>query len=417
MNFLLYPFFYAIAYVVLTIVGYCFFRKKKSIGCILALVYAVSAFSSVYYYNTGWYSGLKLLVEPYIYLFFVTTVTIVPFFFANNLETYPVDANKKQDALIYGISIFFAVCSFWWFLEDLKIMAVYGIADINFVANYDGTDYTGERISFLGRKFKFFAMHLKEIGTFCLFYQLTRLKKRKKLILLLVLGSLASCLDSFMGGHRFVIVLTIINYSVYYLLFRNLLSNSVREKIKKIAIVFLVIVVLCLSAVTLARFASGKSDLDLMTWVTLYSGEGPLRFNLQAWNMPIHTEGDNTFTVIKDLLGFDAPNTFEERTIKWGGKHGLWYMVYYTAIGDVFFDFGIVGTALFSIMLALISFYLINNYRGNAGDLLILGLILKYIMFGFMYNPYLSYDSQIELIIAFGIGMIIRNMGRKRVHL
>ena len=172
-----------------------------------------------------------------------------------------------------------------------------------------------------------------------------------------------------------------------------------------------------MSAVTLARFASGKSDLDLMTWVTLYSGEGPLRFNLQAWNMPIHTEGDNTFTVIKDLLGFDAPNTFEERTIKWGGKHGLWYMVYYTAIGDVFFDFGIVGTALFSIMLALISFYLINNYRGNAGDLLILGLILKYIMFGFMYNPYLSYDSQIELIIAFGIGMIIRNMGRKRVHL
>lgn len=401
MNYIYYPYLYTLLYLILYIYSLFKFKSKESsyIGRIIVLVYFLAALSSVYFYMNSSYYGQTLTLAPYIYLFITTTICIFPFFDTSRLDTKPIIFSKNSESFLNAFSYLLGFFSLMWFIE-LFFIGSGGITNIDFASNYGGVDYVGERMSWIGRKFKFISMWTLNILYFLLFYQLSKQKKNKPLILLLLLGSLASPIDALMGGRRFIMVFSLSRYVIFYLLFRQSLNRTVRKYIKYAAVTFLSVMILGLALITISRFDSATTDIDIWTWITLYSGEGPLRFNIEAWEMPVHTQGDNTFTLLKDILGMDPPIEMEDRTRVWGNLHHCMYGVYYTFIGDVFFDFGAIGTFIFVIIYSVFARSKIMTYKGKPGTILIIAMLLQFVLFGITYNPYILYSSQIELMLA-----------------
>lgn len=409
MSYELYPYLYSTLWLIAWALTF-YLGKKAKIGRNIILVYLLSSITSIYFYVNSAYYGSKLELEPYIYLFVATSICIFPFLNCSNILDKPLIINLKQSKFLNIFSWILGLFAFEWFLECCAIMLMHGVGDINFERNYEGVDFTGERISWLGRKFKFFAIHLADIITFLLFFQLTRKVKDKKLIILLACGTVAPMLDGFMGGHRFIVVLALFKYLIFYLLFSENLGNQLRKYLKTIFIVCVGLASLGLFLITLSRFTGLSGDLDILTWLSLYSGEGPLRFNLQAWNMDAFTEGDNTLCFFKDALGLDTAISWAEKEMVWGRLHHLQYAVYYTFVGDIFFDFGPIGTFLFLLLVSMISVKLLKRYSGNIADLLLLFLILKLVMFGFTYNPYIMYSAQVDLFIAICFSIYLKKI-------
>ena len=413
MDFHIYPTLYALMYIVVLLFTIRL-GKKAQIGRTLILMHAICAVSSIVYYNTGSYSGDRLELLPYLYLFVTTFICILPFLNTEKVNNTTVKFSSKTDKLLDGLSLILWICSFWWFVELLFIGSD-GIATINFNANYEGIDYTGERISWLGRKFKLICLYSINIVYFLFFYQLAK-KKNRLLTIILGFGTLASPFDALMTGHRFIIVFAAIRYIIFYLLFQLEFSNKTKRVIRIIGLSLIALFAIGLFLITASRFDSINSPgTSMMTWITLYSGEGPLRFNLQAWDMNIHTQGDNTFTLLKDLLGMNPAIDFEAKEMVWGSKHGLQYAVYYTFIGDLFFDFGKIGTLLFVIAFAFLAKLLLNNYDGRPGTLLIVAMMLQFVMFGAFYNPYILYSSQVTLLITIVFSLILNHLSKQQV--
>ena len=407
---ILYTFLYIISYILLIKAG-----KKARIGRIILIIYALASASSIYFYNNSSYAGSHLKLIPYLYLFLTTFICILPFVNTKRLDSVPLRFSGNSGKLLDFLSLVLGIFACWWFVE-LFFIGTEGITSIDFDANYGGEDYTGKRISWLGRKFKLVSIYTLDLIYFLFFYQLSK-RKNKILTALLAFGTLASPFDALMGGKRFIMVLSLVRYLVFYLLFEQLLNHTTKRIMKWAGMIVIGIAAFGLVLITLSRFDNDKSmNIDVMTWVTLYSGEGPLRFNLQAWDMKCHTQGDNTFTLVKDMLGMNPPIELEDRERFWGGRHGLMYGVYYTFIGDVFFDFGVFGTLLFVLLFCVICKLLIGTYKGKPGSILLIAMMLQFVMFGITYNPYINYGSQVSLLIStlFAIWLNFSSSGIKK---
>lgn len=413
MNHELYPYIYAVLYLVVYVMT-IFWGKRAEFGRVILLIYTIASASSIYFYCNSLYSNMKLQLIPYIYLFFTTIICICPFLFYGNIFKYKLSVSAKLDALLTFVSWVLGVMALWWFLECLKIVLTNDLSQVDFDRNYEGYDYTGVRITWLGRKLKFVILHTIDILVFLLYYQLWKKEKQKILIFVLLLGSLASPIDAFIGGKRFAVVLAMFRYLIFYFMFKSYLSKGIQNKIRVLFIVCGILGGCALFLITLSRYMSNEYSLDMMTWMTLYSGEGPLRFNLQAWDMTVHTEGDNTFSFVKDILGLNTKTNFTDKDLYWGRQHHLQYAVYYTFVGDIFFDFGVIGTFVLLATLSLCIYKTILNYRGQIGYILTIYAFGKLVIFGFTYNPYILHNSQIDLFILLLFAKILNLVGENK---
>ena len=397
---LLYPYIYCLLFVAFFI--YVMSKRRKSlIATSMTLLYVITSALSIYYYVNSEYVYDNLTLVPYLYLFACIAISIYPYLDESRITDTELQTSPALNNLMTILGWGLGILGVLWMLGLFKVLYSVGIAQMDFGVTYEEKiDFTGNYMNFWGHAAKMIVFHCNDILLLCLFYHLVFSRRNKWLLGVLIVGSLTPILDAFINAQRFIIILQIFRILIFYLLFRKSLSAKFVKLFKRGLILVLSLSVIALYIISQGRYDNEELEVDLTVWLSLYPGEGPIRFNLMTWDMDVFTEGDNTLTLAKDLLGLDTAVSFDERTFKWGYEHHLEYARYYTYVGDFFFDFGRYGTLLFIALISLLVRLIIRNFSGKIGSLLMLALLMKIVFFGFTYNPYVLYSSQLDLLIA-----------------
>jgi hypothetical protein len=162
---------------------------------------------------------------------------------------------------------------------------------------------------------------------------------------------------------------------------------------------------------------SSNSELTTFSWLALYGGEGPLKFNNDLWHIKYHTNGDDLFCFIKNLLGFDTFKDSLSRDNYYTMKNGIQIENFYTVLGDVFYDFGIFFTPLFCLFInRLIYFFTKSRVVYPLEVIFLIALSAHIFLLGFAAFIYRSYDDQFGLVFPFII-IFILYYNRKRARI
>lgn len=198
-------------------------------------------------------------------------------------------------------------------------------------------------------------------------------------------------------------------------MFRNTLEKDLIKRINLVLLISGGVIVLTLALITISRF--GDSDEDIMSWISMYAGEGALRFSENAWGLNITSNGDTCFSFIKEVLGLDTFTDTLERRDHYSSILKIPTTIFYTYIGDWYIDLGLIPTSILSFLISII----INKFLKKAiikkelrlNELFVICVITLILTFGFTYYVVKTYGSQLELIRCFLFVYIISCFSKK----
>lgn len=360
--------------------------KSKASGRNYAMlvlgVFMLSAFCSLFYYETPLYNSLTdsrgrdISGWALVYLFIGFCIFMRP------LQTYPSIKNigvpkfGKIDLIFVGI-IFLGIISVIPFIENLKqalVMSGQNMADVYF-DRQGGTADMRSHLSSVGRFCNGIVSWFQFILPLAPFY-LIQQRKRWYWILLATLGAVNPVLLSVIFGGRGALFQTFCVFAFNFLLFKDSFTLKVRKTIIIVGSVFLGLLVAVLAIMTIAR--AGGDDATALAGVFRYLGEGFVNFAEAGWYISNHTDGYSIFNGTGYTFWKDVSPYFESRD--YIGLENITHIrmyVYYTMMGDAFIDFGVIGGLLFLIILACLFRWSIARYSNLFSSLVLLNLYVK----------------------------------------
>ena len=159
----------------------------------------------------------------------------------------------------------------------------------------------------------------------------------------------------------------------------------------------------------------------MLTWMSLYSGEGILRFSQYIWDLSKTSFGDTNFSFIKDMMDLETfTNTLDRREF-YEIRFGIPTSIFYTFIGDICIDFGKCWAILFFCLLSIGINMLINasvrRRYYTFVDIYLLGLYILMIIYGVMYFFCKTYIAQSRVFIGFIVILLIQTFLLQRKSL
>lgn len=225
------------------------------------------------------------------------------------------------------------------------------------------------------------------------------------IIIGLSLGILSFILMAYANAQRISIVKTILYLFLVFLVFRPFLDYRICRVIKYIGVSVGGLLLLIIIVTTLVRYNDKDNvSIDIWTWVSLYTGEGHLRFAEIIWGkLKIWSVGDNCFALIKDILGFPTFTDNWSRREYWEIRQGIPTYIFYTYIGDWVADLGYLLTFVWCFVIQKIQFFLLPSKSKNTitiEKLILLLLIWQFFYLGFTFYIYKPYAVQLNVLFA-----------------
>ncbi len=414
---------YAIAWIALLVI-YLLKTKKVGLGGMLLITYTVSALTSIVFYNglgSILVSGEDIEWPPLVYLFICLNICMIPIYVhSKELDGLRFQANNRGGAFIVLFMQLMSPFVLEAFVEILYIAIQTQTTSLGSI--YESSeDIVGSHLSFIGRKTMAVCRWFVYIWPIIFFYLYGKGKEYRKYAWIAMLAFLTSILEAYAGASRVGIVRNLMYFFIVFLLFKASLPSNVRKKIVKIITIGLPILVVSLVIITIARFNSGgaNENIDIFTWLSLYSGEAPIRFCQYLWNVDVTMNGDNAFGLLKELLGMNPITDLEERREYWEPRLGIPNRIFYSWIGDIYFDFGRVWTVIYAFAFCcILEWYirkLIKREVYSFSTITIFALIILVLEFGIMYLPFKAYILQILLIPNF-LFLIVYNFMSRNVR-
>lgn len=371
-------------------------------------VFMVSAFCSLFYYNTELYKtltesgGRSISLQALIYLFIGFCIFMRP------LQKYPPIRNIQmprmgKNDLLYIAFVFLGIVSIVPFFENLKqalLMSGQNMADVYF-DRQGGTADVRSHLSSVGRFCNGIVSWFQFILPIAPFY-LIQQKKRWYWIVLVTLGAVNPVLQGIIFGGRGALFQTFCVFAFNYILFKDSFAPKVRKRIIYVGSILLGIFVAVLVIMTIAR-ASGDDD-SALSGVFRYLGEGFVNFAESGWYIKNHTDGFSIFngtgyTFLKDMSPyFEARDYVALENI----THIRMY-VYYTIMGDAFIDFNVFGGLFFLFILAQLFWICVKKHSNQFSSLILLNLYAKIGFNGIYCWAYMYYLDFVlfTLVIVF----------------
>lgn len=389
--------------VIITIlIGYLRVRRQIDINVLLLSIWSFSSFVSIYLYindGDGYYIGVKDRVEffPYVYLLLLICVSIYPIMRINSANILNVNALRYKD-MIYVFSIVLIAMSALPFVENILHMGKLIVGN-NLKGELSGA-YDYKRIeniaiwfSFLGKKLNTVVMLFNKVSPLLFFYWLSREGCRYITAIFMLLPISNSLMYGFMTSSRAILFVDCIYFVYCFFLLRNTLDVSVRSIIQKYSFIFGSAVLLFIIVISVARFdesISRRYSVSIFTWVAIYAGESSLRFNVYMWNIKNLMLGDYCFAGIKNIFGSDVPTDLLLREAILYFKTGVLPNVFYTFIGDLFGDFGLIGAFVFVFCASMPIIIIFKKQEDEVffDSILYLSVWYSVCSAGFTYFPY-----------------------------
>lgn len=378
-------------------------HRRVNIAVFLLSLYGISSAASIYFINNiTFISEQDINIYAIIYYFIMVLISVFPFtLYSNRLSETPLKLfnNKGKIELFvlfcspFIIEIFFEYFYCFITTQQDSLATIYE----------DDIDILTRKLSFIGRKINYLFSFISYLWPILLIYSLKKNNKKMTYILLLQI------LNEFLKGYMCAGRVYLVRYVLYLVLVFLIGEATLSAKVKKYAIIGFVsvlsFIVVLLTYITVSRYDSMNSDsMDIMTWVSLYLGEGCLRFSQYVWNMDAISYGDTCFSGVKSLLGMETFTDNEIRRLHYEPILKIPTSIFYGYVGDIVIDFGKGIAFLLNLLCSFFTLKILKRVdkQGyiNGTQFFILLIISNMIAFGFMYYVYKIYVVQIGLLVS-----------------
>lgn len=363
---------------------YLYIKKRKdfSIGALALSAFLIySICSLLFLFNSELkYDYVGLTLFPYIYLFVAQRMTISPILNCNP-KSYSEIKPFGRTFFLYCTCIVFILCSFGSIGAIVKNITT-GILKILTdssagaeLYSQSGDAYEAHLATGRINVVAIIEGMLSTISTFFLFYFLTLKQTKRYIVVLLFLSSLISILSTIANGNRGGVFDIVIQYLIAYFIFSPFLSKRVKSIMKKLGLVFGLIIIFLVSLLTISRFDGYKGG-NGGTSVISYFGQANLVFNKYALDDNGIRYGDRTIPLFKKMLGMNTTKNYEERRAKYPNLK-VNDESFCTYVGDFTIDFGpVVGF----IILLVLSKLLTRMARCNKSQVGLHNLLVVYMV-------------------------------------
>ena len=395
---------YAGGWLALLIWHICKHRTFGLTGIIIS-AYCISSLASfIFYSNTPTFIGERFSWMSFVYLFITNLICIWPLTrYSKSLSSIRVNLGG-ENKLLY---IFLIVCIpivIEAFFEMLFISVGTNSSRLGMI--YDSeVDTVGNQLSFIGRKTCAIIRMLQYAWPILFFVCLLKRGKYIKLAFIPAIAIMVRVLEGYAAAARFVIVVAVMQVLITYFFFRPSLNIFIKRRIDISLLSIGGLLVLFLSYITISRFSDMNTQTDIWTWISLYLGEGSLRFSQYVWNLNTTSAGDTCFSFIKDLLGLETFTDNTSRRDFYEVRLGIPTSIFYTMIGDFYQDLGFVGTIILVIIIYIILNKMlqriVNKHSFTFVSLFFISIFTLIFLHGFMYYIFKQYPLQMNLFLSF----------------
>ena len=398
------------------LVGYAFFwlvlllvhqlrTKTVNVGTFLLGIYSASSLSSIYFYlQIEEFAKYHFSLWAFVYLGGCILVCSLPaLVYANKLRECKFMTNNLLVMKIFLMAAapFVLLC----FAEVTRIAMFMKVGSLADAYEITSRDVVAEQMTAIGARSLSVVRYLTYIWPILIFYcLLSKEKTIKWLTIVPLLAFGAMLLAGYAGGRRITMVRLLMYFFVAYLLFYPSIEKKFRQILNRVLVVGVSMLVVLMAFITISRMNNQRIDFDVMTFVTLYSGEGEIRFAQYTWNLDRTSDGDTGFAMVKEALGLHTYTDVDMRRHVYHGKFGIPTFIFYTFIGDWYQDFGPYYTVLLCLLFSLICCLIIRRavhlQSFPLSSLILLSIALLVVAIGFTFYTFKTYNDQKLLLYS-----------------
>lgn len=228
------------------------------------------------------------------------------------------------------------------------------------------------------------------------------------LSLLLLFVSCLQLLSGFAGGGRAHILWWLWTFYVYFSFFYKMMNPSMVRKISRLFIFVFVVFLLAFLSISLSRFDDGFAMTALYSLVG-YAGQQLNNFNaLFPYYDMVGSYTRQVFPLVNLFLG--TPWNAEDYIAMLESKYDFQMNVFFTFMGRIAFDFGIVGVLIFLLLYYIVFYFLVvpKNNQLEMSQLILLAVFLSVPIRGIFNYPFVTHVNSAYIIMSFGLYVMFR---------
>jgi oligosaccharide repeat unit polymerase len=379
-------------------------NKKKGLAYFLFLYYLVSSIFSLILYNTSesiYVTIDNIQLAPIIYVTTLILISASPILFLKDYNGYIIDT-RGNNLVIRYISFFIGIISIPIIISSIISLSSFNISSFADAYTENSNDNNHTIISVFINTL----MKLLFIINPILFILLSNSKKYKYELISCIFGILAISLIFIQSGGRGALVNFFVLFFFCYFMTKKNIPKYTLNKLNKIITYSSISVFIIIFFITISRFYYNEKNRDniaLVSWISLYLGEGPLRFSQYMWDSNIRTNGDNSFSFIKNATGYKTFKENKDRREYWETKQYIPNFIFYTYVGDIYSDLGKKNTFIYISLIALIFIYYIKSIKNTYISIfhfVILEILFQRVFLSFMNFCNKTYISQYIIFVT-----------------
>lgn len=218
------------------------------------------------------------------------------------------------------------------------------------------------------------------------FYLYTFVSCRKKLLVMVFLASLSAPIYGITAGGRTQMIYWLLSLVFNIVLFYKYLEPHKAKYLSRILAVFVGLILLYISIATISRFSDTSYGAE--NSLLIYMGQSYLQFNHFIEEFP--SSGSITlrriFPFIYSLIyGNESIDVYRDLIT---ARTGMDIGIFYTLLGDLFVDVGIVGMYIYAIVYNIVARHSLRGNKMDISSLLLLNLLFLIPLQGVFYYSF-----------------------------
>lgn len=380
------------------------------------LVYSISSLTTIYYIiNSETSITHPIIFSPFLYLIINLLLMTYPLLNLgyNNLNYEKLSRTKNKSFIFDTLPLICCIILLPPLIENIFLATSISTSSLGNIYERGESSELSQRLymrlSWYSRNANRLVNVLFYIVPFLLFKELSNLQLRWKQLIACTFMILNFILTSYNNAARTDILKLGLCIIIYFIIFKPLIPTKRLVYLKFFILTAGGIFILLLMFITISRLNNFTHDVDIFTWMSLYTGESFLRFSDLMWYKNADMLGDNCFPLIKSILGMPTFTDPSSRQLFWEPKLGIPNNIFYTYIGDIFADFGFFITIIYSLIIGYIIKRISKSMKKRLYfyQITLLALLLLPLFFGFMHFVYKIYGDQIRMLSLLIFSLIL----------
>lgn len=397
-------------FLLINILLYFFFLIKEmkiervSVVTFIIFIYLfVAVFGFVLFTNPMSKGLYKVSLFPQILLFIIICITLSPIRKCTTIYegTIKPPSEKIFKLFIYFVAIitFLRAPGLFKNLSDNMLLMIY---DTSYLSSKYEELYSGGTSGFSSGSFNYIAIlggMIDEIAILLFMYYLSCKKRKTWIVITLVIASILSPIGALVQARRGAMVSAVLNFCVFYLMFRHAYTEVINRRIKRILIIVSSLIVVGMTLITISRFTKSYMDDDYATNSALYYVGQPMLYIDDAVMDPGgHRWGDRTVPLFKSLFTTGA-YTYSQRVDVYKNLN-VDETVFTTFWGEFVLDFGVILGILLWLLLILWLYLLGPGTRKQIPfyRLLPIVILIDILVSGWTQSPFSDIGGNIHFI-------------------